>query len=182
MRMNKALLLIVAAGVLLIGALAPMASASPAASTEAAGDGKARGAVTNLPIPRYVSMKAASGNVRRGPSLTHRIDWVFKRRNMPLEVVAEYDNWRRVQDRDGLGGWVHYSLLSGERTVIVDPDILALRRTPDTNAPVTAELEAGVVAFLDQCQIDWCRVSASGYKGWAKKTALWGVDPGEILE
>ena len=180
--MKKMLALIVVAGVMLSGALAPMANASPAASPDAASDGKARGAVTNLPIPRYVSMKAASGNVRRGPSLTHRIDWVFQRRNMPLEVVAEYDNWRRVQDRDGLGGWVHYSLLSGERTVIVEPDILTLRRTPETNAPVTAELEAGVVAFLDQCRIDWCRVNASGYKGWAKKTALWGVDPEEILE
>ena len=57
--------------------------------------------VTNLPLPRYVSMKAAEGNVRRGPSLTHRIDWVFKRRGMPLQITAEYGNWRKVQDRDG---------------------------------------------------------------------------------
>ena len=43
-----------------------------------------RGPVTNLPMPRYVSLKTSEGNVRRGPSLTHRIDWVFKRRGMPL--------------------------------------------------------------------------------------------------
>lgn len=69
--------------------------------------GPGAGSVTNLPLPRFVSMKAVEGNVRRGPSLAHRIDWVFTRRDMPLEIVAEYGHWRRVQDRDGLGGWIH---------------------------------------------------------------------------
>ncbi|HCT32088.1 MAG TPA: aspartyl-trna synthetase, partial [Sulfitobacter sp.] len=74
------------------------------------------GQVTNLPVPRFVSMKASEGNVRRGPSLTHRIDWVFKHRDLPLRITAEHGHWRRVEDRDGMGGWVHYSLLSGTRT------------------------------------------------------------------
>ena len=78
-----------------------------------------RGPVTNLPIPRFVSLKADEANVRRGPSLTHRIDWVFTRREMPLMIVAEHGHWRKVQDRDGAGGWVHYALLSGARTVHV---------------------------------------------------------------
>ena len=94
--------------------------------------------MTNLPMPRYVSLKADEGNARRGPSLSHRIDWVFTRRDMPLEVTAEYGHWRRVQDRDGQGGWVHYSLLSGVRTVIVDADLTPMRVKPDTEAPVTA--------------------------------------------
>ena len=64
---------------------------------------EARGQVTNLPMPRFVSLKAAEGNVRRGPSLSHRIDWVFTKRNMPLEIVGEYGHWRRVQDREGAG-------------------------------------------------------------------------------
>ena len=63
----------------------------------------ARGPVTNLPLPRFVSMKASEANVRRGPSLTHRIDWVFKRRGMPLEVTAEFGHWRRVRDHDNAG-------------------------------------------------------------------------------
>jgi len=65
------------------------------------------GSVTNLPLPRFVSLKGTEGNARRGPGLTHRIDWVFTRRDMPLEVTAEFENWRLVQDRDGAGGWVH---------------------------------------------------------------------------
>ncbi len=141
-----------------------------------------RGQVTNLPIPRFVSMKAAEGNVRRGPSLTHRIDWVFKRRGMPLQITAEYGNWRKVQDRDGAGGWVHYALLSGVRTVLIETDMLPVYATPDPNAQVNAHFETGVVARLGTCTPDWCKVTAGGYRGWTLKSNLWGVDPAEIRE
>jgi len=141
-----------------------------------------RGPVTNLPLPRYVSMKAAEGNVRRGPSLTHRIDWVFKRRGMPLQITAEYGNWRKVQDRDGAGGWVHYALLSGVRTVLIEADLLPVYSSPDPKTQVSAQFEAGVVARLGSCSVDWCHISAGGYRGWALKSNLWGVDPAEIRE
>lgn len=141
-----------------------------------------RGKVTNLPIPRYVSMKASEGNVRRGPSLSHRIDWVFRRRDMPLEIVDEFGHWRRVQDRDGVGGWMHYSLLSGVRTVIVEEDMVALRIKPDDGAPISARAEAGVIAELDECLTDWCRIRADRQKGWVRKSALWGVGADEIRD
>ena len=141
-----------------------------------------RGSVTNLPLPRYVSMKAAEGNVRRGPSLTHRIDWVFKRRGMPLQVTAEYGNWRKVQDRDGAGGWVHYALLSGVRTVLIESEMLPVYARPDLASPVNAHFETGVVARLGTCSQDWCRITAGGYRGWTLKSNLWGVDPSEIRE
>lgn len=141
-----------------------------------------RGPVTNLPIPRYVSMKASEGNVRRGPSLSHRIDWVYMRRDMPLEVTAEFGHWRRVRDRDGAGGWVHYSLLSGVRTVIVEQDMLALYQRPDPNSHVEARLEMGVIARLGECDALWCHLNAGGYKGWAPKSALWGVAPDELRD
>lgn len=139
-----------------------------------------RGPVTNLPLPRFVSMKAAEGNVRRGPSLTHRIDWVFKMRDMPLRITAEHGHWRRVEDRDGIGGWVHYSLLSGARTVIVEKDLLTLHTKPEVLAPATAALEAGVVARLGKCGPEWCRLSAGGYRGWAPKSRVWGVSAEEL--
>lgn len=141
-----------------------------------------RGSVTNLPLPRFVSMKAAEGNVRRGPSMTHRIDWVYKRRNMPLEITAEHENWRRVRDRDGAGGWMHYSLLSGTRWVIVEQDLLQLFKKRSPEAQVMAQLELGVVARLGACDLDWCFLTADGHKGWATKAALWGVKPDEFRE
>ncbi|MEL6681070.1 MAG: SH3 domain-containing protein [Pseudomonadota bacterium] len=140
------------------------------------------GPETNLPLPRFVSLKASESNVRRGPSLSHRIDWVFKRRNMPLQVVAEYGHWRRVIDRDGQGGWVHYTMLSGARTVLIDGETTALRAKPEQDALEHAMLEQGVIARLGQCNPDWCRLTAGGYRGWAPKSVLWGVAESEIRD
>ena len=142
----------------------------------------ARGAVTNLPIPRFVSLKASEGNLRRGPSLGHRIDWGLKRRTMPLEVTGEYGHWRRIRDRDGAAGWIHYALLSGLRTVLVEEDMIALRTKPDDEAPIRARAELGVVANLGKCTLDWCQISAGGQKGWVPKKSIWGVQPAEIRE
>ena len=143
---------------------------------------ESRGPVTNLPIPRFVSLKASEGNVRRGPSLSHRIDWVFQRRNMPLRITGEYGHWRRVQDRDGQGGWVHYSLLSGARHVIVEGDMTPLRSKPMAESDVKAMAESGVIARLGDCSVGWCRVTADGRTGWVEKTGLWGVASDEIRD
>ncbi len=156
-----------------------LAGAVLAAGSFGVSQASERGPVTNLPIPRFVSLKASEGNVRRGPSLTHRIDWVFQRRNMPLVVTGEFGHWRRVRDREGAGGWVHYSLLSGVRTVIVERDMLPLLMKPDPAAPVNANVELGVVARLGECLADWCRITAGGYRGWVPRDSLWGVDPAE---
>ena len=141
-----------------------------------------RGPETNLPLPRFVSLKAPEGNMRRGPSLSHRIDWILKRRSMPLEITAEYGHWRRVQDRDGAAGWVHYSLLSGVRTVMIEEDMAALRTKPTAEAPIRARAELGVVARLGECSPEWCRVTAGRQSGWIRKDRLWGVRPEEIRE
>jgi SH3-like domain-containing protein len=144
--------------------------------------GPAIGPETNLPLPRFVSLRANKANVRRGPSLSHRIDWVFQRPAMPLQVVAEYGHWRRVIDRDGQGGWVHYRMLSGARTVVVEGQETALRARPEPDALENAILEPGVVARLEDCTPDWCELTAGGYRGWAPKTQLWGVADAEIRD
>jgi SH3-like domain-containing protein len=144
--------------------------------------GPAIGPETNLPLPRFVSLRANEANVRRGPSLSHRIDWVFQRRDMPLQVVSEYGHLRRVIDRDGQGGWVHYRMLSGARTVVIEREEIALRARPDDTSTERAMLERGVVAELQDCTPDWCQLSAGGFRGWAPKSALWGVSDAEIRD
>lgn len=145
-------------------------------------DGPKIGPETNLPLPRFVSLKASEANVRRGPSLSHRIDWVFKRQTMPLQVIAEYGHWRRVIDREGQGGWVHFTMLSGSRTVLIEVDETALRSKPEEDALENALLEPGVIARLGECNPEWCRLTAGGYKGWAPKSVLWGVAAAEIRD
>jgi SH3-like domain-containing protein len=140
------------------------------------------GSVTGLPLPRFVSLKSGEGRARRGPGLTHRVDWVYQRRGMPLRITAEFEHWRRVEDVEGAGGWMHYSLLSGVRTVLVREDMVALRVQADERTAVAAYLEQGVVARVMACGIEWCRLNADGVRGWAKKSMLWGVEPQETLE
>jgi SH3-like domain-containing protein len=157
-------------------------TAEPAVAARPDPSPEHRGPVTGFALPRFVSMGASEGNARRGPSRSHRIDWVFTRRGMPVMVVAEHGHWRRVVDRDGVGGWMHYSLLSGVRTAIVEEDMLALYTRPDVNSPVRARAELGVVGRLRECRPDWCLMEVGGYRGWVTTDALWGVEPGETFD
>jgi len=152
------------------------------AASLASADTPTIGSETKLPIPRYVSIKASEANARRGPSLTHKVDWVFQRKDLPVRVTGEYGHWRRIQDMDGAGGWVHYSLLSGVRTVVVQEDLLAVHAHPDPSAQVRARLERGVVARLGKCDPTWCRVTTAGYRGWVPRAALWGIGADEIRD
>ena len=160
----------------------PAASAALPAPTAPPAANPHLGPETNLPLPRFVSLKTDEGNVRRGPSMSHRIDWVFLREDMPLQIVAEYGHWRRVVDSAGVGGWMNYSMLSGNRTVMVRTDMQPVYGRPDLDSPQNALLEQGVVAELGECQPDWCWISAGGYRGWAPKSALWGVDATEVRD
>ena len=141
-----------------------------------------RGPSTDLPLPRYVSLKTSKANARRGPSRSHRIDWVFTHRGIPLQITAEHGHWRRAKDQDGLGGWIYYALLSGKRTIIVQHDMLEMKSTPVPGSLVKAKLELGVVANIRKCKKDWCEISADGYNGWVEKKHVWGVDPNEIID
>ena len=143
----------------------------------------ARGPVTNLPMPRYVSIRAETANARRGPSLDHRVDWEFVRRGLPVQVVAEHGHWRRVVDSEGAGGWVHHSLLSGVRMALVTSAAAEpLHAGASDASAVRALVEPGVVIRLEECRPVWCFARAGGFRGWVRKAALWGVDPGEEFD
>ena len=154
--------------------------AAPKPGDAAAPRDPSKGAVTQMPVPRFVTLKGSQGNARRGPGLTHRIDWVFTREGMPLKVTAEYEHWRRVEDVDGVGGWVNYALLSGVRSVLVVQDMAQAFANPDEKSELAYQSELGVIGKLLQCVPDWCRIAVDGEKGWVRKSALWGVDAAEI--
>ncbi len=161
-----------ASGEEVVAMAAPLATAETAPGT--------RGPETGLPLPRYVSLKTSEGRARRGPSRDHRVDWHFTRRDMPLRVTAEFEHWRRVEDHEGQGGWMHHSLLSGVRTALVTTDLVAMRASARDSATEVALLERGVVARILECQPDWCRLRVDGHRGWVPRRALWGVDAHEM--
>ena len=138
------------------------------------------GTVTNLPIPRYVSLRSSRINVRRGPGLDYRKDWVFRRTGWPVKIVDEYGDWRRIVDKDDAGGWVFHAMLTGRRTVLITGDSVFFRKTPRNTAPAVAQVEQGVVARLRRCEQEWCEVEKDSYRGWVPKADLWGVDETEV--
>ncbi|MEM9145988.1 MAG: SH3 domain-containing protein [Pseudomonadota bacterium] len=169
-------------------ALVAAGLAGPAAAEEGLGP------VTKLPMPRYVSLNASEINVRRGPGLDYRIDWVFRRDGLPVRVIDEYASWRRIRDHEGEDGWVYHALISGRRTVLVTLPGVLLQREPggaglarpcDTLTALPAGAVAcageGVVARLEACAPDWCRIETGGYAGWVPKTAIWGVMATEVF-
>lgn len=137
----------------------------------------AQAARDNLPVPRFVSLRSEEVNLRTGPGVRYPVEWVFVRRQMPVEIVQEFENWRRVRDREGTEGWVHQSMLTGRRTAVVLGDsgtLVELKRRAEAAAPGLARVEAGVIANLIECQGDWCRVEAGGFRGWLERTHIWG--------
>ena len=132
---------------------------------------------SGLPIPRFASLRSDEVNVRTGPGTRYPVDWVFKRKLMPVEIVAEFENWRKIRDWQGASGWVHQSLLTGKRSFIVAAHIANVHKTPGTQAEVVARLEPEVMGEIRSCQGEWCRVKVANASvtGWIERTDIWGV-------
>ena len=136
-------------------------------------------AAQELPLPRFAALRAAEVNVRVGPGTEYPILWVFVRDGLPVEIVAEHEHWRRIRDFEGALGWVHRSLLTGARTVLVVGSVWTLRRVPSVTAVPVARVEPGVVGRLRECGGDWCRIEFGDHRGWLPRAAVWGVYPDE---
>ena len=138
---------------------------------------------SGLPVPRWVTVKAARVNVRRGPSLDQEILWTYVKLGTPLEIIAEYDTWRRIRDKDGATGWVKSAMLDGRRNVIVTGRVnTALLSAPKSDSVAVAFAEPGLMARLVSCSGEWCEISTRGYEGYVTRDCLWGVYKGEVIK
>jgi SH3-like domain-containing protein len=175
-----------AAALMAAVALSFLGAAEAAAQAKGANTALERGSVTGLPVPRFVSLKADRINVRSGPGRDQDVRWVYTRAGMPVEVTAEFENWRRIRDWQGAEGWVYHSLLSGKRTAVVVPtlktDLVPLHDRPDITSAVVARLEAGVLGRLKSCTGTWCEFRGKGFDGWIMQVRLWGAYPNEKIE
>ena len=156
-----------------------VARPAAAASDQSEGSG--------LPVPRFVSLKSNHVNVRGGPDKEHDVAWIYMRPGLPVEITAEFENWRRIRDRDGTEGWVYHSLLSGKRMAYVTKlksqnDLVPLFEGADPKSSLRAQLEPGVLGAVKRCDGHWCRFSGDGFDGWIAQDRLWGVYPNEKIE
>ena len=155
-------------------------------SAQAGAEDAGVGPVTKLPMPRFVSLKADSVNLREGPNRDHPVKWIFKRAGLPVEITAEFEQWRRIRDSEGTEGWVLQNLLSGRRTVLIAPwskeDAINLFERPDAGSATIAKLQPRVLASVHDCSRNWCRLKSDKFDGYIQEDKLWGVYPRETVE
>ena len=143
---------------------------------------------SGLPLPRFVTLKSGRVNSRIGPGVNYRVDWLYLKSGLPMEILQEFDNWRKVRDADGAEGWINQSLLSGKRNGIAAPwqrgkDVqLHLLKEPEKEAVTVALLEPGVIGKIMQCNGLWCQMSFAGHTGWLPQDLIWGAYPGETVK
>ncbi len=135
---------------------------------------------SGLRVPRFVSLKSDRVNVRKGPSIGHAVAWVFSRAGLPVEVLAESENWRQIRDSEGSEGWVFRGLLSGRRTALVMPWVkeqqtVTLYDDVSASSDIVARLESGVLGSVHECDGQWCNFTVGNYNGWIEQERLWGV-------
>jgi len=144
---------------------------------------------TGLPIPRFVSLKSGKANMRVGPGAKFAVDWQYVKKGLPMEIIQEFDNWRKVRDSQGNEGWMLHSLLSGKRTAIINPwesdkskGMANLKSEAEVGSNTIARIEPGVIAEVDYCDEDWCHVTFETRDGYVNKANVWGVYPDELIE
>lgn len=154
------------------------------------------GSVTGLPLPRFITLKSNEVNLRKGPNSKYPISWTYQRKGYPMEVVAEFENWRKVRDVDNVEGWVHENLITGVRNVLIIDNKyrlenaeyqkrkkeLVIFRYPDETSFPMLRAEFGVTAKLKKCNLEWCKLKIEDISGWARKENLWGIYQEEIID
>lgn len=141
-----------------------------------------RRAEAERPPSRFVTVKAEKANVRAGPGKRYPVRWVFVQPGIPVEIIAEYENWRQIRDWEGQEGWIHVAMLSRKRSIIVTGEKRTLYRRPDAASPPVVNLLPGIVASVEDCNEGWCRVEVRNNRGWLRRGEFWGVETGEIID
>lgn len=138
---------------------------------------------TGLPVPRFVSLKGEKAFVRTGPGLRYPIEWVFEKEDLPVEIIQEFDTWRKIRGPQGEEGWIHQTLVSGQRTVLVTgEEMIELRKEPAADARMVAKAEPGVIAHLLRCGGSYCELQSDNYRGWTSRKSLWGIYEDEQIK
>lgn len=125
-------------------------------------------------LPYWASISVDEARMRKGPSPDVPVLWEYRRKDLPVKVVARHETWRKIEDPDGTQGWMAARLLSRTRTAIVTGEVRAMRVEPDASAAVAYRAQPGVVGRITDCKDGWCRFDVKGRKGWISTDHIWG--------
>ncbi len=133
------------------------------------------GRVTKLPLPRFVSLKGKQTYMRSGPGKDYALLWIYQKKGLPVEIIDEYEQWRRIRDLDGSEGWIHQSVLSGRRMVVTLEGTHNVYQESDRDSDVVAMVDGNTIANLEKCTDYYCFVSHEKFSGWITKDVLYGI-------
>ena len=136
---------------------------------------------SGLPVPRFVTLKSNEVNMRVGPGREYPLSWVYKQKNLPVKVIAEFDTWRKVIDHEGTIGWMHSQLVGLKRYALIQSRLTKLHRKPDSTSTVLAVADKGVLLELQICEPQWCRVASESVRAYVRREDIWGVLETETL-
>jgi SH3-like domain-containing protein len=161
-------------------AAAPAVVVPPAATPPAEAE---KGDTPSPKLPRFAALRSDEVNLRAGPGSRYPIEWVYRRRDLPVEIMREFEVWRLVRDIDGTRGWVHQATLTGRRNFIVKGNDATLRDSAKESASAVAILKAGVVGRIRSCEAvsTWCQVQVGNYRGYLLREQIWGLLPNEAI-
>jgi SH3-like domain-containing protein len=140
---------------------------------------------TGLALPRMVSLRSSLINVRSGPGSRYPIEWVYKQKGAPVEIIAEFELWRKIRDWEGSETWVHKAMLSSRRFVkVINPGENNIYAKPDADAKVIAKVEDGVVGEIDKCPNadGMCLIKFDNIRGWMPRGVLFGLYKDEVIK
>ncbi len=146
------------------------------------GDSSAKGEVQLKPFqPYFLSLRFNETYMRSGPGRQYPALWVYRRLGMPVQIIGHFDDWRKVRDFQGDVGWMLSNQLQRRRAVIVLLPEVGLYKEPDTSSVKIARLGKEVVARVQRCNYEWCRLLVGRHEGWTRRGGLWGLAEEETL-
>ena len=137
---------------------------------------------SGLNIPRMVSLKKVPVYMRTGPGLKYPIKYEYNKAHYPMNIIGEFNNWRKVNTINNIKGWIHTSLLSSLKTgLIIETTIL--KKTPFDKSKSIAKLLPNLLVEIKNCNEIWCKIliiKNQSYTGWVKKRLIWGSTKNKI--
>jgi SH3-like domain-containing protein len=127
-------------------------------------------------IPYWGSLRDDEVHMRVGPGKDYRINWIYRRKHLPVKVLRAMEGWRLIEDPDGARGWMLQRFVLREREVMVaSREPAPMREAGDADARLLWRLDRGVVARLGECADGWCKVEVEGRSGYVEQAHLWGT-------
>lgn len=128
------------------------------------------------PVPRWLSLKSDEVRARQGPGLDYPILWEYRVSGLPVQVIAETAEWRKICDPEGAVAWVHRSVVSSRRSVFnASAEEIPIHAGRSNTSPVRARLSPRSLVSLDECVDQWCEVRVRRLRGWLPQRAVFGA-------